>query len=392
MRLAFLSSIVPDGNPTTGFEIANEAILAGLRRGGHEVESFGFAQPRQTVADDPSTHVLGRFPLENGSASPLRRVGFVMRALRSGLPISAGKLTRAAEADVLRALDAAGPFDALVINSYQMGAAFPQLTRRPFVFVAHNVEHLSALQNADTAAGRSMRALYRRDARLLKAQERRLCRLAHHVFTLSEEDRVALELTRDKATFLPLALPAKPPLNRARRTHDVGLLGTWTWQPNVVGLEWFVTQVMPRLRGDITVAVAGATPSRHPAHKRIEWLGRVPSADRFLAQVGASALVSRGGTGVQLKTVEAFTRALACVATSASVRGVDTLPANCALADDPDDFARSLERTVDAVRAGEAKVDPAVFATAQQRAMDGALARGMGLAFGDVQASSTSSL
>ena len=395
MRLALLSSIVPDANPTTGFEIANRAILEGLRRAGHEVDVFGFAQPRQEIEESPGVHVLGRFSVENAGASALARTGFLLRALRTGLPVSAAKLTRVSEREVLARLDAAGPFDALVLNSYQMGCAFPALTRRPYVFVAHNVEHVSAEQNAQSTDSGLMRSLYQRDARLLRAEEKRQCRLARHVFTLAEEDRVTLGVTRDEGTFLPLVIPARPRKARARRTHDVGLLGTWTWQPNYIGLEWFVREVMPRLRADITVAVAGATPLKRPKSDRVDWLGRVPDADAFLSGLAATALISRGGTGVQLKTIEAFSSGLACVATRASVRGVDAVPAGCTLADDPETFARALEDTVDRSRKGEGRGDGAAFVRAQQQAMDQALATGFRRAFGTaaaegVQASSTS--
>ena len=35
MRLLFVTSLVPCGTPSTGYEIANEAIINGLRRNRH---------------------------------------------------------------------------------------------------------------------------------------------------------------------------------------------------------------------------------------------------------------------------------------------------------------------------------------------------------------------
>ena len=45
MHLLFLSSLLPDGRPSTGFEIANHAIAQSYRRQGVRLSFAGFRRP-----------------------------------------------------------------------------------------------------------------------------------------------------------------------------------------------------------------------------------------------------------------------------------------------------------------------------------------------------------
>jgi hypothetical protein len=172
--------------------------------------------------------------------------------------------------------------------------------------------------------------------------------------------------------------PAAPPAQDAG-IYDLGLIGTWTWQPNRIGLEWFLREVVPHLPADISIRVGGATPAdlkqRFP---RAEFVGRVPDAAGFASGARVVPLVSRAGTGVQLKTIETFELGLPSVSTSLSVRGIAALPANCTVADDPKVFAAALADKVRRARAGEVlTLDGSGFHAAQLRALDKALAHGL---------------
>ncbi len=74
MHLAFITSLVTDGNPTTGFEVANEAIVAGLRATRCKITQIGFRLPRHDEVDDAQTIVLQTLDVENFSASPIQKI------------------------------------------------------------------------------------------------------------------------------------------------------------------------------------------------------------------------------------------------------------------------------------------------------------------------------
>lgn len=380
MHIAFMSSVVTDGNPTSGFEIANEAIVEGLRSLGHKVSVIGFSVPRQVRPQHEDVVVIEELNLENAAVGGLQKLGFVARALKSGLPISASKLTAVNREKLNKAVQSCGEIDHYIFNSYQMAAAFPHLLNRPFGFVTHNVEHVSAGQNAESANSKLQRWLYSRDARLLKSIEQNLCEKAEYVWALSADDLVTLGLSEDKSTVLPLVAPLIVSGEQTnQKDFDIGMIGTWSWEPNRVGLEWFLNEIVPRLPNDFRIAIAGKVPEAMVTHDTsVSFLGRVESANGFLESVGVVPLISRGGTGVQLKTIEAFQAGLACVATSSSLRGIENLPANCARADGVEEFAQSLTRQVEQSRAGNLeKVDGQHFYEMQFSAMQDALVKGL---------------
>ncbi len=370
MHIGFFSSIVTDGHPTSGYEIANEAIVDGLRALGHEVSVIGFRLQRQQRGE--GVFPIAQINLENAQASGLKKAEWLLRAQLTKLPVAAAKLTPFGPEKLSALIEQCGPFDAHILNSWQMPAAYPLLLEKPFGFVSHNVEHLTASENADQTGSTVRRYLYRRDARLLEALEARLCKKANWVWALSDVDLQALPSEEPKGSVLPLVVPGAIASDRGiEKTIDVGMIGTWTWQANTPGLRWFLDEVVPLLPGEVSISVAGSVPVEIvTANPNIQFPGRVDSAADFLNSAHVIALISRGGTGVQLKTIEAFQAGHACVATSSSLRGVDTLPANCRKADEAKQFAKELVTLVEASKTGTLpNVDGACFAEEQRQAL-----------------------
>jgi hypothetical protein len=389
LRLAFLTSLIPVARPDTGFEIANAAILSALREAGHQVTAIGFVRPGEVPAEPDRSVVLAEVDIENAAVSKLQQLRWLAAALRFGLPIACAKLRLAGAGRLVEAVRAHGPFDALVLNSVMLPGAFPALPEvAPCILVEHNIEHASARQNARNAGNPVLRRLFAREARLLEAIERGLCRQARFVWTLAEEDRRALgPEAAEKSAVLPLvsgaALPAAVADGDEPVRFDVGLIGTWTWAPNRIGLEWFLREVCPLLPDDVRIAVAGRVPPDLLAPPRVTLVGRVPAADQFLRSCRVVALSSRAGTGVQLKTIETMQLGLPAVATTLSCRGFTGLPANFTLADSAPDFAHALADRVRAVRAGSPqRLDGTVFLARQQAALAAGIAEGLAAAGG----------
>jgi hypothetical protein len=378
MHLLFATSIVPDGALASGYEIANAAIIEALRRAGARVTVIGFTWPGKPAVDPQNTIVLGSIDVRTENASPAQKLAWVAKAVASGLTFASAKLRVVAEAEVRAAIERAGPFDGYVLNSVQFAGAFEQLfSDLPSIFVAHNVEHRSAEENAAAARSLPERLLFRREARLLKIMEERLCRKARFVFTLAEEDRAALGVaSNDRSAVLPLTTRIAAPAKEARRIEcDAALIGTWTWQPNRIGLDWFLGSVVPHLRPDFRIRIAGSVPAGvKSSHPGVSFVGRVPDAQAFVRSAAVIPLISTSGSGVQLKTIETFELGLPSVATTRSLRGIDYRPANCVITDDPAAFAAALEATV---AAKTADGDGTTFHRHQLRALDAAIAQGL---------------
>ncbi|TGQ05799.1 MULTISPECIES: glycosyltransferase family 4 protein [unclassified Mesorhizobium] len=377
MHLLFATSIVPDGALASGYEIANAAIIDALQRAGVRVTVIGFIWPGKTPSDPQNTIVLDAVEVRTESASPLQKLSWLGKALSSGLTFSSVKLRVVSDAELRAAIDRAGPFDGYVLNSVQFAGAFEKvLADRPFVFVAHNVEHRSAEENAAAAGSALQRWMFRREARLLKIMEERLCGAARFVFTLAEEDRAALGVASDtRSAVLPLVTRAQAPIKAKRHIDcDAALIGTWTWQPNRIGLDWFLTKVVPHLKPDFRIRIAGNMPSGvTSAHPGVSFVGRVPDARAFVRGGAVVPLISTAGSGVQLKTIETFELGLPSVATSRSLRGIGYHPDNCVVTDDPIAFAAALQAAAANVR----DVDGSAFHRRQLKALDAAIALGL---------------
>lgn len=385
MHILFVTSLLPEREPTTGFEIANRAIAGAYRAAGARVTVAGFRRPGAGVPDVP--HVdLGELAIENAGAGRARKLAWVAGAIRSGLPIGAAKLRALPEAELLAKLGAAGPFDAVVLSAAQMPIAFPGLLSLATpIFVAHNVEHLSAAEMGASARGAITRLLYRREAGLLRAAEARLCTEARVVHSLAVADAERLGLSGDVRS-IPLSLcvgHGTAPEDDGKRRFDVAMIGTWSWAPNRLGLDWFMAEVAPLLPPDLVVGVAGRFDGAPPpAPGQVRFLGRVPDAQGFVRSGRVVALATRGGTGVQLKTIETFEEGMPAVATPSALRGIGAaLPGNVRVADDPQTFAGALVDLVRRERAGEAlRLDGRAFAERQAADLRRGVAAGLALA------------
>ncbi|WP_367715959.1 glycosyltransferase family 4 protein [Nitratireductor sp. GISD-1A_MAKvit] len=379
MHLVFATSIVPGGTPKSGYEIANAAILGALSRAGCRVTIMGFAwagRERDVKCDDMI--VLGELDPRTEGASGLTKLRWLARAMMRNMTFSSAKMLMTTPATVRRALEGIGPVDGVVFNSVQFAGAFRSVfADRPNIYVAHNVEHLSAAQSAVAARNPVERFMFRREAGLLKALEAKLCSDARFVFTLSQEDRELLMVDDDRrSAVLPLVAhgPVESPEIRRDTAFDATLIGTWSWAPNRIGLDWFLEKVVPHLPQGFRVAVAGDAPeSLAGIHPQIAFVGRVPDAVEFIRSGKVVPLVSRAGTGVQLKSIETFELGLPSVATRSALRGISHQPANCIVADEPEEFARALvqaaERPVD--------LDGRAFHEAQKKALDSAILHGL---------------
>jgi hypothetical protein len=383
MHLVLVSSLVPVENPSSGFDIANRILLDGLCALGHRVSVIGYLQPGQAAAAESETCLLGELEVANAKVGVATKLRWLATAILNRTTLSSAKMLKTRAEHIEMLLQGLQPFDAIILNSVQLPGAFSAVFQKhPTIYVAHNVEADSALENAASASALLERLLFKREASLLERVERQLTQTALAVWTFAEADRFGFGYAvSDRAAVLPLVTRWELPENGVARLpeHDLALIGTWSWKPNRIGLDWFLSKVVPLLPADMSIGIAGQMPDA-PAvsHPGLRFLGRVPDARAFVETGAVIPLISRGGTGVQLKTIETFELGMPSVATRASLRGIGEIPANCSVADDPAEFARLLTEKVAQVRAGDRqRITGATFHRAQKARLLGTLERGL---------------
>ncbi|OQP84369.1 hypothetical protein BTR14_19565 [Rhizobium rhizosphaerae] len=382
MRLVVVSSLVPVRNPATGFDVANRALVDGLKALGHDVCVIGYLEPGQEPADGFDVDLLGHLQITNARVSAGQRLRWLMRALMRHTTVSSAKLLTVTPERFDAALRKLMPFDGLILNSVQLAGAFERVVAAyPSIYVAHNVEAASARENAQHAKGLVERLLFAREARHIHRLEQTLARRAAYVLAFVPQDLEAFgPEVAARSGVMPLVRHwQRPAPAREPAAYDLGLIGSWGWRPNRLGLDWFVRSVVPLLPREMEIAIAGVID--HPPesdHPGLRFLGRVQDATAFVRQARVVPLVARGGTGVQLKTIETFELGMPSVATPASLRGIAAVPENCVTAQTPEDFARALVAMVAAVRAGrQGVVAGGDFHDAQRAALVAALEQGL---------------
>ena len=114
------------------------------------------------------------------------------------------------------------------------------------------------------------------------------------------------------------------------------------------------------------------------APSNVRFAGRVDDAQAFVRASRVIALATKGGTGVQLKTIETFEEGLPAVATTAALRGVDRLPENVRVADDAAGFAAALCESVGGERQGAVqRCSGFGFMLAQRQALSAGVQAGL---------------
>lgn len=208
-----------------------------------------------------------------------------------------------------------------------------------------------------------MRWLYRREAKLVFALERRAAHEADYCTFVSEAEAdmfrrlvperadtiVGISNGVDCAYFDPDGGFAAP--------YNVGVpnfvfTGTMDYVPNVDAVTWFANEILPAIRRNLPDAqfhIVGANPAQAVQNltriKGVHVTGRVPDVRPYLAHATAAVAPMRIARGIQNKVLEAMAMAKPVIVTSDALEGIDAAPeSELLLADDAAAFAAAAYR------------------------------------------------
>jgi glycosyltransferase involved in cell wall biosynthesis len=176
------------------------------------------------------------------------------------------------------------------------------------------------------------------------------------VFTCHEEEKQLLESFLNGRRPLIVAglrtavdCSAYPFPGGPRCKDSLLFVGNFQHRPNVEGLRYFTSEILPRIRArrpQATLTVVGA--QAPPAFERlaslqndgISFRGSVPDIREPLAQYAVFVCPILSGAGVRVKLLEAFAAGIPVVSTRLGMEGIAAAPGRDFLrADSPDEFA-----------------------------------------------------
>jgi polysaccharide biosynthesis protein PslH len=329
-------------------------ITRSLSRLGHEVTFVCFAagasdpSPMSTFSD---VHIVPH----STATGPLS----LMTNLFSSLPYTISKYRCAAMPDALRKLCRERSFDVVHVDHIHMapyGVMLKEEFGLPLLIREHNFEttiyeRFARQQKFPPLAW----YMHMQTRRLLRFETRHLLH-ADVIAAITEDDAVrireAADVGRMEVVPAGVDLDSHAPADPAREeAATITLLGSMAWEPNLDAVQWFVSQIWPRIAeasGDARLIIAGDAPPRRIrelASARIEVPGFVEDLSGLLASSTVLAVPLRVGGGMRIKLLEYFARAKAVVATSIGAEGnVGRNGEHLLIADEASDFADAVLR------------------------------------------------
>jgi polysaccharide biosynthesis protein PslH len=350
MKILYLTTVIPSLKKTGG-EIASQSFIDMLKKNGHKVIVVGY----QRLGDNniqENEIAVGNRCIETHK-SYLYSLVWMGHSLLRNLPYSATKYYSVNYLKTLKFLIEKDNYDILIIDHAQIGWITNFLARNSIIkkskmiFIAHNVEHEVYLAQCDSDQSRLSKYIYSREANLIKATEDRLASIANQVWTFTKHDSKYFDALNQHSIVFdlpPSSTPSyKPSQQPISPKFDIAIIGSWTWQANLLGLKWFFQTVYPCLPKHISIHVAGKGAEwLRGEYANVKYCGFVPDVQIFMAQAKVIAIPSIAGGGVQIKTLDAIASGLPIVATPVALRGIFGYPSFVKVASQPDEFAHTL--------------------------------------------------
>ncbi len=298
--------------------------------------------------------VLHRVPKKTSLAF----VGQLAAGVFQSLPVAVSRYRSKAMKRQIQQILRVQKFDAIVCDFLFPAPNMPDLAT--CVLFQHNVESTIWKRHVEHAAGFARRTYFQLQARRMLAYESQVCRAVKSVIAVSEADagimreqygvqRVAAVPTGVDLEFF--ARPANPP-----RVADLVFLGSMDWMPNIDGMRWFVSEVLPLIRErrpECSLSIAGRKPAaeilalaaRDPG---IQVTGTVPDVRPYLWGSAVSVVPLRIGGGTRLKIYEAMAAGIPVVSTTVGAEGLDIREGETIrIGDDPRTFADACLELLD---------------------------------------------
>jgi hypothetical protein len=374
MNILFLTTILP-AKKLHGSEIASQTIIDGLRQAGCRVTVVGYGRREDGPAQPAESEILvaDRYiETQKAKSYPLWWFGV---SLVSGLPYSAAKYKSKRYCQQVQSLLQQGHYDAVVIDHAQLGWLLEVVNGmdggRPVIFNSHNIEHEIYLQYVQQSRHPIATWVYRREAKLVQRMEDHLATVARQTWALTQHDADYFNRLKPLGRVRTVSLPcgcASLQTDGLEKQYDIGIIGSWSWKPNIEGLEWFLQQVYPQLPSQVSIQVAGRgvdwLSGRYP---NITYRGFVPDASVFMAQARVVAIPILSGGGIQIKTLDAIAAGSLMVATPMALRGIDDPPSTVSITAEPVTFGRSLMAAIATGAGDEARAEARQWYEARQQ-------------------------
>lgn len=187
------------------------------------------------------------------------------------------------------------------------------------------------------------------DIRLWRRLQQRIAASVERVVVCSADD--CRHLAAPNCVAVPNGYPEPPEAVHAydrRPCRQILFVGAMTYEPNRLGVEWFVNAVLPTIRStipDVEFTVVGDHEGISLTHARtrgVTFTGVVSDVTDYYSSATIAVAPLHSGGGTRLKVLEALARSVSLVATPFACQGHGlTAGKELMVADDAAEFARA---------------------------------------------------
>lgn len=364
-------------HPTTrGGQIRTLEMLRQLHKH-HEVHYVAFDDPASPEGLRRSAEYCSHaYPVDHEVVSK-RSPRFALQlaeGLFSEYPVAGTRYRSQAMRDIIARLTTEHDFDAKICDFLTPSINIDDMTG--WVLFQHNVETVIWERHAQSGRTPLHRAYFAQQARRMFDWERAVCRASAHIVAVSQVDeqimreRFGVQATSSVSTGVDIDYFERP--GSARPRYDLVFLGSMDWMPNIDGVQWFLSEVLPLIRArkpDIRLAIVGRNPPPSLTAANTDSVvvtGTVPDVRSYLWESAVAIVPLRVGGGTRLKIFEAMAAGTPVVSTTVGAEGLpveqgetiriadsaESFAAQCLdLFEDPDTRSALAQRGLELIRA-----------------------------------------
>lgn len=241
-------------------------------------------------------------------------------------------------------------FDFVLLEGAFMGDYLNEVQRvgRHCTLRAHNLEHRIWERTSEAGINPLKNWYLTLQSKRLRKFEIGLVANIDSVWSISEEDKKWFEKINPKTTTIAVSIVEQELLSNLTPLTCFHL-GALDWEPNLQGLDWFLTSVWPRVLKKIpnaTFHIAGNNPPQRlqsEQSKNYAVHGRVPDAEEFAKSHGVAVVPLLAGSGIRIKMIMNASWAIPMVSTRIGAEGLfNEGNRGVLLADSAEEFASAL--------------------------------------------------
>jgi glycosyltransferase involved in cell wall biosynthesis len=355
MKILFVMIDVPFPS-NSGQRTRNLSLLRAIQREGHEVSILAFgevselASVRQGLGDLGIDLAIVPQPSGLGQVGPIGR----MRALFSNLPYGAWRMRSKAMAALTKSRLATKEFDLVICDDVYQIENLTDISDTAVILNKHTIVFEEFERFLQLETNFLVRAYGAIELAKLRRLEIKTAQQVAAVWPCSERDRRILlgANTEVPSPVVPNAIDGArfEPAN-CDDGRTLLYVGAMDWLPNRDAVEFFVFEIMPKVRELVPNAqflIAGREPPSR-FRRRIErvphvtFTGTLPDLRPTIANAAICVVPLRIGSGTRLKILEAAASAKAIVSTTIGAEGLNLVDGSeILIADDPAAFANAV--------------------------------------------------